>query len=61
MVNVLVDDKQAPTVANLEDITVYCDNVPYLTAGPRQLPDQTIQTCGKGVNINIMLETGQEN
>jgi hypothetical protein len=28
MVNVLVDDKQAPTVDHLEDVTVYCDGAP---------------------------------
>ncbi|MBK9678122.1 MAG: hypothetical protein IPO69_04505 [Saprospiraceae bacterium] len=28
MVQVLVDDKQAPVVAGLQDITVYCDGAP---------------------------------
>ena len=28
MVNVLVDDKQAPVVDHLEDVTVYCDGAP---------------------------------
>ncbi|MEP7321531.1 MAG: hypothetical protein ABI761_06415 [Saprospiraceae bacterium] len=28
MVNVLVDDKQAPVVDHLEDVIVYCDNAP---------------------------------
>ena len=35
MVNVLVDDKQAPAADHLEDVTVYCDGVPgWLGAHP---------------------------
>ncbi|MBK8279913.1 MAG: hypothetical protein IPK94_07250 [Saprospiraceae bacterium] len=34
MVNVLVDDKQAPVVANLEDITIYCDGAPDYAGSP---------------------------
>ncbi|MEP7268932.1 MAG: SdrD B-like domain-containing protein [Saprospiraceae bacterium] len=35
MVQVLVDDKQAPVVAGLEDIVVYCDNAPAGSAYAR--------------------------
>jgi len=34
MVTVLVDDKQAPVVAELEDIIVYCDRAPGYADGP---------------------------
>ncbi|HNT22143.1 MAG TPA: hypothetical protein PKL70_17025, partial [Saprospiraceae bacterium] len=35
MVQVLVDDKQAPEVHHLEDITVYCDDAPYYAGYPK--------------------------
>ncbi|MEP7269225.1 MAG: right-handed parallel beta-helix repeat-containing protein, partial [Saprospiraceae bacterium] len=35
MVNVLVDDKQAPVVADLDDITIYCDGAPDWADHPR--------------------------
>jgi len=34
MVNVLVDDKQAPIVAELEDVVVYCDKAPDYADNP---------------------------
>jgi len=34
MINVLVDDKQAPVVAELEDVLVYCDRAPDYASGP---------------------------
>ena len=35
MVNVLVDDKQAPTSDHLEDVTVYCDGAPNWADYPK--------------------------
>ena len=35
MVNVLVDDKQAPVISQAEDITIYCDDAPYWADYPR--------------------------
>jgi len=34
MINVLVDDKQAPVVAELEDVLVYCDRAPDYASSP---------------------------
>ncbi|HQW04191.1 MAG TPA: hypothetical protein PLR30_16995, partial [Saprospiraceae bacterium] len=34
MINVLVDDKQAPVVAELEDVIVYCDRAPEYASSP---------------------------
>jgi len=34
MINVLVDDKQAPVVAELEDVIVYCDRAPDYASAP---------------------------
>ena len=34
MINVLVDDKQAPIVAELEDVIVYCDRAPEYAYAP---------------------------
>ena len=35
MVNALVDDKQAPVVDHLEDVTVYCDGAPEWADYPK--------------------------
>jgi len=34
MINILVDDKQAPVVAELEDVLVYCDRAPDYASEP---------------------------
>ena len=34
MINVLVDDKQAPVVAELDDVLVYCDRAPDYASAP---------------------------
>ncbi|MBP6793914.1 MAG: hypothetical protein KA143_02615 [Saprospiraceae bacterium] len=41
MVNVLVDDKQAPVVYGLEDIVVYCDNAPEESAYARNFCEKS--------------------
>jgi len=34
MINILVDDKQAPVVAELEDVLIYCDRAPDYASSP---------------------------